>query len=242
MTMTISEALASAKSKIHSDTPDLDSEVLLCFVLKKQRSHLITRPYLELSQSSIRRYFDLVHKRREHIPIAYLTNNKEFYGLDFYVNQHTLIPRPETEILVEQVLQISKELYSAHSSPITILDVGTGSGCIAISIAKNLNVPTYIHASDISKLALKVARRNAKTHAVEINFIRSDLLKDIKIKPDIIVANLPYITREIYEGLSSDITDYEPKKALLAPTRNYYYDKLQKQLESRGWSPILIFE
>ncbi|MFC1656829.1 N5-glutamine methyltransferase family protein, partial [Patescibacteria group bacterium] len=204
-------------------------------------------------------FLKLIDKRKQHWPIAYLIHKKEFYGLSFYVDQNTLIPRPETEKLVNQTLKYIQKLATNHQLPITILEAGTGSGCIAISIAKNTKIPVKIIASDICKKALLVAQKNANYHKVQIQFIQSDLLENVKKshfanppageagatrdqRPDIIVANLPYITPRVYAKLEPEITNFEPKKALLAKTRNYYYSQLKEQLKQRNWDSFLIFE
>lgn len=244
--MKISEALQLGYKEINNfKTAHLDTEVLLGFVLKKEKSFLFSHPDFELNLSQKNNFAKLVKQRKAHRPIAYIIGFKEFYGLKFYVNQNILIPRPETEKLVDQVLEYANNqlvVSKVEPSPITILDIGTGSGCIAISIAKNIKIPARIIASDICKKALKIAQKNANLHYVDIKFIQSNLLENIKTKPDIIIANLPYITPKVYDKLTPDIKKYEPKKALLAKTRNYFYTKLEQELSDRNWHPKLFFE
>jgi release factor glutamine methyltransferase len=144
--------------------------------------------------------------------IAYLTGHKEFYGLDFIINKNVLIPRPETELLVEETIKTSRQL-AALNKPQAICDIGTGSGCLAIALAKYLP-EAKIYATDISKKALSLAKKNARTHKVlkKVNFMRGDLLRPLilkKIKVNIITANLPYLTHD-------ELLDvrHEPKTAL----------------------------
>jgi len=239
----INQALQFGRKELQNSlTPDLDSEILLSWILQKGKSYLFANPDINLNKPQTNKYKNLVKKRKDKQPIAYLIGKKEFYGLDFFVNRNVLIPRPETEKLVEKALDCIRKLVTSHQSPVTILDIGTGSGCISITIAKNTKSPVKIIASDICKKALTVAQQNANYHNAEIRFIQSDLLENITKEPNIIVANLPYITPQIYKDLAHEITKFEPKKALLAKTRNYYYQKLKEQLKKRGWQPELIFE
>lgn len=242
--MTIKDALLYGTSKLKhiSKTHKLDTELILAFVLKKSKEFLFAKPEHKLSQTQINHFKRLILGRENHKPIAYIIGHKEFFGLDFFVNQKVLIPRPETEVLVEKTFKFIDKLYAIRHMPLAILDLGTGSGCIAVAIAKNIKCPAKIFASDISKDALRIAKKNAMHHRVIIKFIQSDLLKNITEKPDIITANLPYITPALYRNLEPEITKFEPKRALLAKTRNYFYEKLKKELNKRSWKPILIFE
>ncbi|MFA6271879.1 MAG: peptide chain release factor N(5)-glutamine methyltransferase [Patescibacteria group bacterium] len=184
----------------------LDAEVLLSFVLKKPKEYILSHPEIILTQKQQTTLDKLIKRRTELEPVAYLTNNKEFYGLDFYVDKNVLIPRPETELLVETVLKEIK-----NDLTITIADIGTGSGCIAIAIAKNLPQAKII-AVDISNPALTVAKKNAKKYGVkkQIRFVCGDLLKKLNDPVDIIIANLPYVPKnEAKKEIS-----FEPKEAL----------------------------
>ena len=187
----------------------LDAEVLLVFVLKKDKTWLFSHLNIDLSAKLINKYKKLISRRKKGEPVAYITNHKEFFGLDFYVDESVLIPRPETELLVDEALKFRKKKMK-------ILDVGTGSGNIIISImvnSKQLTDNRY-YATDISSEALKIAQKNAKKHKVfsKIKFIHSDLFDNLyKIKFDLIVANLPYLQKQDIKG---EIT-YEPKRALL---------------------------
>lgn len=190
----------------------LDSEILLEFVTGKSREFLLINPNFVLSQNEIKSLNKLVIRRKKSEPIAYLVGHKEFFGLDFNVNSNVLIPRPETEILVEKSLEFLK---SKNTNRIfKVLDVGTGSGNIIISIAKNLNEKkARFFATDISKPALNVAKRNADINGGEIYFIHSNLFENINGRFDLVVANLPYVPENGSGNL--EIT-YEPENAIFA--------------------------
>ncbi|MFA6525607.1 MAG: peptide chain release factor N(5)-glutamine methyltransferase [Patescibacteria group bacterium] len=196
----------------------LDAEVLLSFVLKKPKEYILSHPEIILTKNQQVTLDRLIKKRTQSEPVAYLTNNKEFYGLDFYVDENVLIPRPETELLVDTAL---KEIN--YDSTVTIADIGTGSGCITVAIAKNLP-QTKIIAVDISRPALAIAKRNAKSYGVEkkISFVYGDLLNKLKVPVDIIIANLPYVPNsEAKKEIS-----FEPKIAVFA--ENYGMELLEK--------------
>ena len=205
----------------------LDRELLLSYVLKKPREYLFAHPERKLSASQIKTYEKLTVRRAKGEPIAYLTGKKEFYGLEFSVNRNVLIPRPETELLVELVLKnIQDTKYKIRNT--SIIDIGTGSGNIIIAIAKNIPEKmarnTKLFAIDISEKALEVARANAKKHKVgkKIKFTQSNLLKFIyknKLKENlIIIANLPYVSPKIYRERKENLR-FEPKKALISGKR-----------------------
>ena len=179
----------------------------------------------------------LIARRKKNEPIAYIINQKEFFGLNFYINRDVLIPRPETELIVENVINVIRTRSRSFGiGSLNILDVGTGSGCIAISLAKNIP-QAKIHATDISRKALKVAKLNAKSHKAlsKIKFHQGNLLEPIskKIKFDIIIANLPYVSKKQYKNLKKDVKNYEPKSALLAKNHGMdFYIKLLKQVNN----------
>ena len=209
--MTIKQVLIKTKIKLAkiSETPWLDAEVLLSFVLKKPKIWLYGHPEKNINKLQEKKLKNLVAKRLKGEPMAYLIGHKEFFGLDFKVNKNVLIPCPETELLVEEVLKSvpnsNPPVTSADGSAlwrtggqilnsITIADIGTGSGNIAITLAKHLPSAKFF-AVDISKNALRVAKKNAKKHNVNkrITFLTGPLLKPLPKKVDILVANLPYI-------------------------------------------------
>ena len=176
----------------------------------KKREHLIIYDNEQISQQQEKVYMQNLEKLIKGTPLQHITNSQEFMKMNFYVNNHVLIPRPDTEILVEEVIKIAKE----YADPV-ILDLCTGSGAIAVSLAKYIpNAKVY--ASDISKKALEVAKINAKNNEVEnkIEFLESNLFEKIKnLKFDIIVSNPPYIRTEVIESLDSEVKQ-EPIIAL----------------------------
>jgi len=211
--------------KDFSESADLDAEVLLSFVLKKNKEYLYAYPEIELSSEQLSKFNQLLARRKKHEPIAYIVNNKEFFGIDFFVDKRVLIPRPETEILVEQVLEIVKN----KSSQFTLVDVGTGSGCIAVSLAKNLT-NAKIFAIDVSKDALDVAKINIEKNNAKVQLLSGNLLEPLgNNKVDIICANLPYITVEQLNLTEEDVRKFEPKTALIAKEETTLYSNLLDQ-------------
>ena len=198
--------------------PRLDAEVLLGHLLNKTRLQLYLHFEMPVFQEHLTPFRELIKKRIEHTPVSYITNRKEFLSLDFYVDERVLIPRPETEQLVETILATKTDTAQR------LLELGTGSGAIATSLA--VHQPEWnIVATDISEPALAVAQKNAETHActAQITFLSGDLFEPIKTidKPeqrqfDWIVCNPPYIKRAERENLSPDVRDYEPEIALFA--------------------------
>jgi len=189
----------------------IDAQILLEFVSGKSREFLLANPDYQLPDAKIAKLSELIEQRKLHKPIAYIIGKKEFFGIDFFVTSDVLIPRPETEFLVENILQI---LQTSNFQPQTILDVGTGSGNIIISIAKNCNQQkTKYFASDISNKALKIAEKNAKKHQTKVNFIQSDLFDNITGDFDLIIANLPYVP---IGGSDNEEIKYEPQIAIFA--------------------------
>lgn len=210
---------------IQKGEKNLESEVLLTHILKKSREFLIANPEHELNSQEVSSYNDLMNRHERGEPVAYLTNLKEFYELPFYVDERVLIPRPETEFLVEKVINLCKNDPSIKK----IIDIGTGSGNIAVSLAKHLP-QNEITATDISEEALEVAKMNAKQMEVDINFIQSNLLNDVKEEFDVIVANLPYIGKEKNKFVAKETEQYEPHVALFGGVDGLaLYEELFKQ-------------
>jgi len=212
--MTIQKALLSAVNKLKNQnqtSAHLDAEVLLAFVTKKPKTYLLSNIEKQLTVSQVKKFNSLISKRRSGTPVAYLTNHKEFYGLDFYITRNVLIPRPETETLVETAIKAARQLHKDTNEPVTLADIGTGSGNIAVTLAKYIPFSKLI-ATDISEKAIEVAKKNARHHKVlkRITFKRGDLLKPLqKFKPNIIVANLPYLTKNELVNVR-----HEPKQTL----------------------------
>jgi release factor glutamine methyltransferase len=199
-------------TKAGSDTPQLDAEVLLAYSLNKDRSWLYLHPEANLQEAQQHLFFDLVARREQREPVAYLVGRKAFFGLEFLVTADTLIPRPETELLVETALH-----HTALDRPVTIADIGTGSGCIAVALAKYRPLAT-IFAIDVSPQALQVARQNAERHQLvdQIRFLRGDLLSPLPAPVDLIVSNPPYIAQsELAPPFTPpEVHRYEPRTAL----------------------------
>ena len=198
------------------DSPRLDAELLLAHVLGKERRWLWSYPEAQPSAAEQQAFFGLLARRRQREPLAYLLGEWEFYGRKFFVTPAVLIPRPETELLVEAVLAWAAERQAA-----SVVDVGVGSGAIAVTLA--LEAPHLrMLATDLSREALAVARRNAERYGVaaRIEWACGDLLSPLLASAcdpvDIVVANLPYIAEEDLAGLMPEVGQYEPLLALCA--------------------------
>ena len=214
--MTVKDVLAKAISVLIEkkvETPAKEAGVLLAYALKKDVSWLYAHLEFQLSAAEINHYETIVSNRGKNMPFQYIVNNQEFMSLDFYVNPHCLIPRPETEILVEAALNWIKE---SSCDNIRVLDIGTGSGAICVSIA-HFAANTIIDALDVSEQALQIAETNAKRHNVEnrIRFINTDFLQWKNEETySVILSNPPYIPRNDISILMSEVKDYEPLTAL----------------------------
>ena len=219
MVCSVQDVLAATR---HIDK--LDAELLLAYVLKKQREYIVTHPKRSLSMTERLTYQWLVRKRKNHVPLAHITGHQAFFSLDFLVNRHTLVPRPDTEVLVERAIEILKEKEHA-----VLVDVGTGSGAIPIAIlnaspllAKEGLGEMKTFATDISKGALRVAKKNATRRNVDITFLHGNLLEPflarsplpVSHSPILITANLPYLTEAQFANENS--IQKEPKSALVA--------------------------
>lgn len=176
------------------------------------RLDIALNPKREISLPSLTKIEDALLRLQEHEPIQYIVGNSEFYGLPFFVNKNTLIPRPETEELVDWIL---KENLDRESSGMTVLDIGTGSGCIAISLAKN-SPHFFLSALDFSEEALEIAQRNAVLNNVNVNFFCQDILnaENLPEQYDIIVSNPPYVRDLEKKKMQQNVLDYEPGSAL----------------------------
>lgn len=212
----------------NSSLPSLETEMLLSRVLGLNRTLIFAYPEKQLTPKQEEEMQNLIQRRQKAEPIAYLLKQKEFYGLNFFVDSRVLIPRSETEQLVDKVLELSKKARAA------IVEVGTGSGAVSIALAKNLPW-AKIYATDLSPQALEVAKINAQKHHVgNITFLPGHLLQplDKNIQPDFILANLPYIPTKSYEKLEAQIKDWEPKIALDSGSFSLQiYEELFKQSE-----------
>ncbi len=207
---------ATTQLTASSKTPRLDAELLLAYILKKDRVYLFSHPEYELSFQEQQRWQHLLSQRCLQIPIAYLIGQKYFWNLDLQVNEHTLIPRPETELLVELVLCRGDWLV-AQGEAVNVLDLGTGSGAIALALAR-ARPQWKISAVDFSEEALKMAKINAvKNDIHNVDFFQSDWFSAFvnNEKWDIIVSNPPYLDENDAHLVTEEIR-YEPREALVA--------------------------
>ncbi len=241
--MTIKQALTKGMIMLKSnniESPKLKSRLLLQYILKQPRQYIIVYDNNEITEKEKFEYFVNIEKLTKGIPLQHITHTQEFMKMDFFVDENVLIPRPDTEILVEEVIKIAKKIETPK-----ILDLCTGSGVIGISIAKN--VPnSQIYAIDISEKALDVAKINTKRMKVEkqIKLIKSDLFEKLKNeKFDIIVSNPPYIRKDDITYLSEEVKN-EPKMALDGGVDGLdFYRKITKQgIEYLKLGSYLCFE
>ena len=192
------------------EEPNLKSRLLMQFILNKPRQYLLVHDDEQLTQEQEKKYLENIEKITKGIPLQHITHSQEFMKMNFYVNEDVLIPRADTEILVEEVINIAKKINAKK-----ILDLCTGSGAIAVSLAKYIE-DSQITAIDISGEALRVAKLNARNNEVEdkITFIKSDLFENVvKEKYDIIVSNPPYIKKDVIKKLNKEVQK-EPNIAL----------------------------
>jgi release factor glutamine methyltransferase len=207
------QALAEAVRALENagvDSPRLDAELLLAHVLEANRAAVLTRPDRRLTPKQLTSYRYLVERRAAREPLAYILGCREFFGLDFAVDPRVLIPRPETELLVEEALRLARP----KPSPL-LADVGAGSGAIAVSLAVHLPQAT-VYALDDSPGALAVTAENARRHGVDarIHCLQGNLLAPLPEPVDLVTANLPYVAAPEWEDLAPEIRHYEPLAAL----------------------------
>jgi release factor glutamine methyltransferase len=199
------------------DTPRLDAEVLLAHSLGQERTWLYLHLSDPLDENQANKFETLLYRREQREPVAYIVGSREFFGLEFEINSSVLIPRPETELLVETALQVAIQRLQVkdHESVISIADVGTGSGCIAIALAKHLPNVSII-ATDVSRWALRLAWFNAGAHHVKdkIAFAMGNLLEPVTEPVDIIASNPPYVGRAELAMAMPEVNRYEPRLAL----------------------------
>ena len=189
----------------------LEAGVLVRHVLSLDRAGLLARPETPLAPAQAAALEALLARRLRREPLAYVLGRREFHGLDFRVTADVMVPRPETETLVDEALAWAR----ARPAPVTIADVGTGSGCIAVTLAVRLPDARLL-AADVSAAALAVAEDNARRHGVaeRVRLLHGDLLQPLPGPVDLIVANLPYIPSGRIDGLQPEVRDYEPRGAL----------------------------
>jgi release factor glutamine methyltransferase len=227
-----------------SDTPKLDIEILLSKALGDvDRLYIHLNLHKELTKEQLDSFNKMIQDRLKGRPIAYIVNNREFMGLDFYVEEGVLIPRPDTEPLVEEVIELVK-----GKENLKIVDIGTGSGAITVSLAKYIK-DCQVYSLDISDKALSIGLKNAISNEVEdkINFIKSNIFSGIEDKGlelDVIVSNPPYIRRADIETLHTQVKDYEPYIALEGGEDglNFYRDITRESVKYLKDKGILAFE
>ncbi len=217
--------------------------ILTEYLHNLKRVDLALNPNFEISEDDVEKWNAILSELQQEKPIQYITGEAWFYGLRFEVNENTLIPRPETEELVEWILNSP---ITHYPSPITILDIGTGTGCIPISLKANLP-QANVSAIDVSEKALEVAKRNAVSNKVEINFIQTNILEveDLNQHFDVIVSNPPYVRNLEKEEIKKNVLDYEPHLALFVEDTDalLFYRKIaQLALKNLAPNGLLFFE
>jgi release factor glutamine methyltransferase len=229
----LKQSLASAIARLTASqvpSPRLNAELLLMFTLGCDRAYLFAHPERELTADEQTRYEAALADRDRGVPAQYIVGHQEFWGMDLIVTPAVLIPRPETEHVIEAVLQTlglgagnltagegDSELHLGREATLRIVDVGTGSGCIALALAKEL-AGAEIHATDISASALEIARANAARHQLEdrIEFHQGDLLDGLRPPFDFIVSNPPYVGESEADQVQLDVRKFEPNNAVFA--------------------------
>lgn len=224
------------------ENPELEASVLLAKALSIKANDIYVRPEKEVKPEELEDFRQLLERRIRREPIAYIVGEKEFYSRSFVVTPDVLIPRPETEILVEEALKILDDLVSP-----SIIDIGTGSGCIAVTIGCECQNAS-IFASDISPEAILIARKNAQGHGVSrrVSFVCSDLLDCFKDRSfELAISNPPYVEKSDYVSLDPDVRDYEPKLSLVGGEDGLDYirrivSESRRILKKGGWCIIEI--
>ena len=252
--VTLKDAFTSAIDRLTSaqvGSPRMNAELLLMFALGCNRAYLFAHPERELTTEEQARLEDSLSQRARGVPAQYITGHQEFWGMDLVVSPAVLIPRPETEHVIETVLQLTNQNNGGRASPpatpTLIVDVGTGSGCIALALAKEL-AHAEIHATDISAGALEVAHANAARHQFEsrIHFHQTDLLHGLDPGSfDFVVSNPPYVGESEADEVQLEVRKFEPRNAVFAgPTGLEVIERLIPQaratLRPGGWLVIEI--
>jgi release factor glutamine methyltransferase len=242
--VTISEAIRSATEALATAgvaEPRREAASLLMFVLNEERAYLAAHPDERLTAEYGATYLDAVQRRCRREPFQYIVGKQEFYGLEFAVGPGVLIPRPETELLVEAAI----EVLTGYEQP-RFLDIGTGSGCIAVSILKHVPEAVAV-AVDISGAAIEIAKANAVRHAVDhrIEFVPSDLFANVRGRFPLIVSNPPYVPQRDSATIQAEVRDHEPPVALfggpdgLSVIRRLVFES-PAHVQPRGWLMIEI--
>ncbi len=256
--MQLRESLTSAIARLSAQrvpSPRMNAELLIMFTLNCDRAYLYAHPERELTADEIQRYDAAIARRATGVPAQYITGHQEFWGVDLIVSPAVLIPRPETEHVVETVLELARlgdadesqqQRAGAPATHVRIVDIGTGSGAIALALAKELP-SAEIHATDISAEALEVARANAARHELgeRIKFHHTDILDLLPREEfDFVVSNPPYVGQSEEDQVQLEVRKFEPRNAVFAgPTGLEVIERLIPQardaLRPGGW---LVFE
>ena len=212
--------MAAAIARLNAQnvpSPRLNAELLLMFTLNCDRAYLFAHPERELTHEEESRYEAALAERSRGVPAQYITGHQEFWGMDLIVSPAVLIPRPETEHVIEAVLELQASGGGRQASGTPrVVDVGTGSGCIALALAKELP-NAEIHATDISPAALEIARVNAARHQLEqIHFHQIDLLEGLRGAFDVVVSNPPYVGKSEEDTVQLEVRKFEPRSAVFA--------------------------
>jgi release factor glutamine methyltransferase len=241
----LKEALTTAIDRLtaaHVGSPRMNAEVLLMFILGRERAYLYAHPEQDLSPQDIARYDDALSQRSQGVPAQYITGHQEFWGMDLVVSPAVLIPRRETEHVIETVLPLAKTLPKPR-----IVDIGTGSGAIVLALAKEL-LGADLHATELSAPALEIARANAARHQLEsrIHFHETDLLTGLDPESfDFVVSNPPYVGESEADQVQLEVRKFEPQTAVFAgPTGLEVIRRLVPQahavLKPEGWLIVEI--
>ncbi len=210
------QAVTEFLTEKNIENPRLNAELMLGKVLNLKRVDLYLSFERPLTANELNAYREMVRRRANHEPLQYILGQSEFMGLDFKVSPAVLIPRPETEVLVEEVLKLKRRIESKRP---TIVDIGSGSGCLAVSIAHHWP-QAVVYATDVSAEALQIARENAERHALQerVNCVQHDLFEEwnsqLPTNIDVLVSNPPYVTQQEMADLPKEVAQYEPQIAL----------------------------
>ena len=233
--MTVQELWKEGKQELSDagiQDAELDSRYLLEWALKQSYSFLLLNPGYEADREAVQTYRHGILMRKNHKPLQYITGEQEFMGFSFRVNSHVLIPRQDTEILVETVLKELKKLPRKEKKDYRILDMCCGSGCIGLSIWKLLEQKWKVVLSDVSREALAVAEENARRLEAKVEFIESDLFHNIHETYHVIVSNPPYIPSRVVDTLMPEVREQEPRLALDGKEDGlYFYRKIVEQMK-----------
>jgi release factor glutamine methyltransferase len=211
----IEDALVWAVERLsHASIPSerMTAQLLLAHVIGVERPYVVAHPEHELTDEEADRYKDAVERRASGTPLQYITGKQEFYGLEFEVTPDVLIPRPDTEVIVDGAKRFWSEFAEREGR--RVLDLGTGSGAIAVALAREL-AGARVYATDVSAGALAVARRNAARHRADVRFAVANLVEAFAGPFSLVATNLPYIPMSVVEGLQVEVRDFEPRVALV---------------------------